>query len=126
MKMPLQIYDGAIAPIPYGFLVAQLCRKSLAAKKLGMDPNDQHVFVIGTIEDTDPTAFGKATGSTPQEVVVQFFGAWLLEAEYLTPFGIDAGHHVPNSAVFARAVHTLKNQKQSVTVRRVMKLLQGA
>jgi hypothetical protein len=33
---------------------------------------------------------------------------------------------VPNSAVFARAVHTLKNQKQSVTVRRVMKLLQGA
>ena len=86
----------------------------------------QYVFVIRTIEDADPTALGKAARSAPHKVVVQFFGARLFEAEHLATFRINAGHHMPNSAVLAGTVHTLKNQKQSVAMRRVMKLLQGA
>ena len=90
-----------------------------------MHPNYQHVFVIGTIEDANPPAFGKAAVRAPQKIVLQLLSARLLEAEYLASFGIDAGHHVPDGPVFASAVHALKNQKQSIAVRRVMKLLQG-
>jgi hypothetical protein len=35
-------------------------------------------------------------------------------------------HHVPDGAVFSRRIHRLKNNKDSVAIRRVVKLLQRA
>jgi len=56
----------------------------------------------------------------------QFFGARLFETEHFAAFGIDSRHDVPDSAVFAGRVHSLKHQQQCIAVGRVVKLLQGS
>jgi hypothetical protein len=43
--------------------------------------------------------------------MLQLFGARLFETENLTTLRIDAGHDVPDGAVFADTVHTLENQQ---------------
>src|ERR1035438_3012432 len=89
-----------------------------------MYSNDQHLLVIGTVEDADPAAFWQAARGAPEKIVFKLFGTWLLEAEDLAALRIYPGHHVPYDAVFAGSVHTLKNQQQRILVRRVLKLLQ--
>ena len=91
-----------------------------------MHPNDQHFLVIGAIEDTDPSAFGKATGRTPEKIVLQLFGARLFETEYLAALRIHPRHDVPNGAVLTGGVHPLKNQQQRITIGGVVKPLQRA
>ena len=73
--------------------------------------DDQNFFVIGTIEYANPSAFGKATGRSPEEVVFQLFGAWLFKAKNLAALRIDTRHDVPDGTVFAGSVHCLKNDQ---------------
>ena len=89
-----------------------------------MHANDEHLLVVGTIEDADPPAFGQTSGRAPEKIMVQFLGAGLLEAEYLAALRIDPGHDVPDGAVLAGSVHALKNQQQRMAVGRVVKALQ--
>ena len=56
----------------------------LAARNFGMHPCDQNLFVIGAVENTDPPALRQIAGCTPEEIVLQFFRARMLEAEHLT------------------------------------------
>ena len=76
-----------------------------------MHPNHQHLFVIGTIENADLPAFGKAARGAPEEIVFQFIGARLFETKNLAPLWIDPGHDVPDGAVLTGGVHPLKNQQ---------------
>ena len=85
--------------------------------------NDQNFLVIGTVEDADPAALGKAARRAPEKVMLQIFGARMLKTEDLAAFRIDAGHDVPDDAVFAGSIHPLKDQQQRVLVGRVVKLL---
>src|ERR1035441_10932424 len=98
MKGLLQVCDGAIPLLPNVLLVAQLLGKSLAAENLRMHSNDQHFLVIGTVEDADPAALGKAACRAPEKVMFEFFGARLFGAENFAAFRIDAGHDVPDGA----------------------------
>ncbi len=41
----------------------------------------------------------------------KFLGAGLLETEHFATFRVNAGHNVPNSAVFAGAIHPLEDQQ---------------
>src|SRR5664279_2706696 len=91
-----------------------------------MHPNDQYFLVIGTIEDADPSAFGKAAGRTPEKIMFQLFSARLFETENLAALRIDPGHDVPDGAVLAGSVHPLKNQQQRIAVGGVVKPLQRA
>jgi len=91
-----------------------------------MHANDQHFFVIGTIEDADPSAFGKAARCAPEKIMFQFLGARLLETENVAALGVDSRHDVPNGAVLTGGVHPLKNQQQGIAVGRVVKLLECA
>src|SRR5664279_694135 len=91
-----------------------------------MHSNDQYFLVVRTIEDTDPSAFGKAAGRTPEKIMLQLFGARLFEAENLTALRIDPRHDVPDGAVLTGRVHPLKNQQQRIAVGGVVKLLQRA
>jgi hypothetical protein len=75
--------------VPDRLLVEQSIREPLAAKILWMDAGDQNLFVIGPVEDADPSAFGQITGGAPEKVVLQFGGAGMLEAEYLAALRID-------------------------------------
>src|SRR5664280_2425780 len=89
-----------------------------------MHSNDQYFLVVRTIEDTDPSAFGKAAGRTPEKIMLQLFGARLFEAENLAALRIDPGHDVPDGAVLAGSVYPLKNQQQRIAIGCVVKLLQ--
>src|ERR1035437_5155 len=91
-----------------------------------MDADDEYLFVIRAIEDTDPSALWKTARSAPEEIVFQFFGAGLLEAEYFASLRSDAGHYVPYGAIFTGSVHSLEDEQKRMTVGCVVKLLQCA
>ncbi len=91
-----------------------------------MHADDQHLLVVGAVEDADPPAFGQIARRAPEKVVLQLRGAGMLEAEDLAALRIDARHHVPDGAVFSGRVHRLKDQQQGIAVGRVVQLLQGA
>jgi hypothetical protein len=92
----------------------------------GCTRTNEHFFVVGTIEDADPSAFRKAACRAPEKIMFQFLGAWLFETKNFATFGIDSRHDVPDRAIFAGRVHALKNQQQCIAVGRVVKLLQGS
>src|ERR1035437_7130452 len=76
----------------------------------GCTPDDEHFFVVRTIEDADAAALGQTARSAPEEIMFQFFGAGLLEAEEFASLRIDPGHDVPDGAVLAGGVHALEDE----------------
>ena len=101
-------------------------REPFAAENLGMHADDQHLLVIGSVEDADPPAFRQIARGAPEKIVLQFGGAGMLEAEDLAALRIDPGHHMPDGAVLSRRIHRLKDQQDGIAVGRVEKLLQRA
>ena len=68
-----------------------------------MYANDEHLLVIGTVEDPDPAARGQAAGRAPQKIVLQFLGAGLCEIENLAALGIDpVDTHMADGAIPCR------------------------
>jgi hypothetical protein len=124
VEMLLHVHDGTISLLPDGFLVAQLFRKPLAEKDFGMHSNNEHLLVIGAIEDANPPAFRETAARAPKKIVFQFLGARLFETENLAALRINPGHDVPDGPVLAGSVQSLKDQQQCITVGRVVKLLQ--
>ena len=88
-----------------------------------MHADDQHLLVIGSVEDADPPAFRQIAGGAPEKIVLQFRRAGMLEAEHLAALRIDPGHHVLDGAVFSGRIHRLKNQQDGIAVGRIEKLL---
>lgn len=79
--------------------------------------HDQHLLVVGAVEDTDAATLRQVASRTPEEVMLQFPRTWMLKAEDLAALGVDARHHMANSAIFACGIHRLKHQQQGVPVR---------
>ena len=69
---------------------------------------------------------GQATRRAPEEIVLQFRGAGMLEAEDLAALRIDAGHHVLDGAILPGGVHGLENQQDGVAVAGVKQALERA
>ena len=113
VQMSLQIHDGAIAVVPERLLVERRVREPFAAQNFRMHADDQHLLVIGSVEDADPPAFRQIAGGAPEKIVLQFRGAGMLEAEYLAALRIDAGHHVLDGAILSGRIHRLKNQQHA-------------
>jgi hypothetical protein len=107
-------------------MVEQLGGKSLVAQDFGMHANHQNFFVIGAIEDADPSPLGEAYVGAPEEVMFQLVLAGLLEARNFASRWIDAGHDVGNRSVFARRIHTLEYQQQGIAAAGIVKPLQLA
>ena len=80
MEMFLQVHDGTIPILPNGLvlLVEQFMRKSLGTKNLRMHANDEHLLVVGTIEDADPPAFRQMAGCAPEKIMFQLVSGCLL------------------------------------------------
>jgi hypothetical protein len=91
-----------------------------------MHANDEHLLLVGTIEDADSPAFRQTAGRAPEKIMFQLFGTRLFETENLAALRIDPGHDVPDGAVLAGSVHPLKNQQQRIAIGRVVKVLQRA
>ncbi len=65
MEMLLHVHNGLKPLLPDVLLVAQLLGESLAAENVRMHANDQHLFVIRTVEDADAAAFRKLAYCAP-------------------------------------------------------------
>src|SRR5580693_5681253 len=87
---------------------------------------DEHLLIIRAIEDADPASFRKPARGAPEEVMLELFGARLLETDNLTASRINSGHDVPDGAVLPGGIHSLEDQEQCVPIGRIMKLLQRA
>src|SRR5665213_3021560 len=105
VEMFLQIHDGLIPVLPNCFLFDQLVRHSLALKNFRMDANDQHVLVIGTIENADSPAFRQMTARAPEQIMFEFVSGRLFETENLATLRIYPGHDVTDGAVLAGSIH---------------------
>ena len=84
-----------------------------------MHPDDQHLLVVGTVEDADAAALRQRIPAAPHPVVVQFLGRRLLERRDLAALRIHAAHHVLDGAVLAGGVHGLEDQQQRSAILRI-------
>src|SRR6266436_8816820 len=88
-----------------------------------MDADNEHFLIIGSVEHTDSATFGQAQRCAPQEIMIEFRGARMLEAEDLTSLRIDPRQHVTDCSVFAGGIHCLKEEQQRVSVVGIMQAL---
>src|SRR5215471_3351205 len=84
----------------------------LALQKLGMHAHNQNFFIVGPVENADSAALRQAFGGAPEKIVVQFLFGRRFEGKNLATLRINTGHHMFDSAVFARSIHSLKNKEQ--------------
>jgi len=89
-----------------------------------MHPDNEHLLIVGTIEDADPASLRQA-GSCAKENHAAVFGAGLFETEDLTTWGFDSRQDVPDGAVLPGGVHPLEDEQQRIVIGRVVKALQG-
>ena len=90
-----------------------------------MNACDQHLFVVGPVENADPSSFRKIRRGAPKKIMKQLGGAGMLEAEHLASLRIDLRHHMPDGAILSRRIHRLKDQQDCVTVGCIMKPLRS-
>src|SRR5580698_8893793 len=126
VKVRLQIQNRTISVLPNGGFEERRIRKSFVTENLGMYTCDQHLFIIGSVENADSSPFRKISRGAPKKIVEQLSGAGMLEAEHLASLWIDPGHHMPDRTIFPGRVHRLKDQQDGVTVGCIMQPLQLA
>jgi hypothetical protein len=77
-------------------------------------PHDQHVLVVGAVEDDHlPLGRGMLMGP-PQEVVGGLEAARLLEADGDCPLGIHAAEEVAHHPVLAARIERLQDHEQGL------------
>ena len=91
-----------------------------------MYAHNQHVFVVGAIEDGDFAAFRHLRFDTPQKIVSQFFLGWLFEVGDVAAVGVHGADDVLDHAVFAAGVERLQADEQRTLSLREELLLQVA
>lgn len=126
VQVPLRIDDGTVAALPQRLALKGRVRQVLGCEDVGAHAHDQHLLVVGSVEDADTPALGQGTLGAPKEVVVKFLGAGVLEAEHLAALRIDAGHDVADGTVLTGRVHSLEDQQQGVAVVGIKQTLQLA
>ena len=79
-----------------------------------VDPVDQHVLVVRTVEDPHHPGARDRFFDPPQEVVRLFLVRGSLEGRQLHALGIHGAHHVAHDAALARGVHGLQDQQDAL------------
>src|SRR5262245_2287053 len=124
-QVVLPVVDLAVAPFPDA-AVLELRRDLLAIEDLGMDADDQHLLVVGAVEDPDVTALRQPLLVAPEVIVVEILARGNLEAVDLDALRVDAAHHVLDRAVLAGGVHCLEADEHAIVVlRREPRLVLG-
>src|SRR5450759_5057482 len=57
VEVSLQIHDGMIPVVPDRLVGVRCVRDPFAAENFGMHADDQHLLVVGSVEDANPPAF---------------------------------------------------------------------
>ena len=94
------------------------------SEEFGVHLHDEHVLVVGAVEDADASALGQLLVAAPEEVVVELLARRDLEGRHLAALRIDAGHHVLDRSVLPGRVHRLEDEEDRPAVLRVEPVLQ--
>src|SRR5215212_10440508 len=89
-----------------------------------LDTDDEHVLVVGAVEDADPTPGRSAPVVSPQEVMVGLNGTRSLERRHPAPLRVDTAEDVLDGAVFPSRIHSLQHDEQTLFILRVETLLE--
>src|SRR5690606_34495238 len=74
-------------------------------------PRDQHVLVMGAVEDAQLATARKRLVDAPEEMVPFLLGGGDAERMVIDPLRIDLTDDVPDHPAFSRGVHTLEDEK---------------
>ena len=77
-QVALDVTDVLVAILP-DVLGDELGRDLLLCHQLGMNTDNESLFVVATIENADPPAFGQTLQAAPEKVVIEIFRRWALE-----------------------------------------------
>src|ERR1700730_13548974 len=121
--MPFKSPDifEAFAPEIFG---QQRWGSFLALQHLRVHSHDEHLFVVGAVENPNVSALGKSKGGSPQKVMLQLRFRRGLKGIDLTALRIHPRHHMLDSTVLPRRVHALENEQNSPTILGVKFVLQ--
>jgi hypothetical protein len=92
-------------------------------EKLGVDPDDKHLFVMGAVEDTDLAEGWERALRSPQEIVGELGRRGLLERRNEYALGIDATHDVLDRPILAGGIEALQHDQERVSTFSVETLL---
>src|SRR2546423_1573867 len=98
-QQALKVINSSIAATP-GFLWHQV-----------MHAHHQHVFIMGTIENTDDTSARSDPMDTPEEVMVQFPRCGDFKRPHLASLRIDSGEDLMNRISLATGIHPLQHDE---------------
>jgi hypothetical protein len=88
--------------------------------------NDEHVFVVGAVEDADHSLPRDGLVDAPEEVVLQLGFGRGLEGRHDAARRIETAHHVADGPVLPSGVHRLEHHEERVPAVGVEKVLQIA
>src|SRR6266705_4297470 len=110
-QQALKVVNGGVAATP-GFLWHQV-----------MHAHDQHILIVGAIENTDDPSTWSDSMHPPEEVMVQFPRCGDLKRTHLASLRIDSGEDLENRISLATGIHPLQHDKQALMVGRCQQLL---
>ena len=116
-EIPLPVVDRFVPAFP-DVVLARLGRELLAHEVLGMHTDDQHLLVVGPVEDGDLAPRRQPFLVAAKEVLIELPRGWDLEALDPHTLGVDATHHMPNRPVLACGVECLEHHEDAVRVLR--------
>src|SRR6185437_16372639 len=90
VEMFFQIDDRMEAMFPEVVRIEQFLREPFRFEDVAMNANDQHLFVIRTIENADVAAFRQISRRFPEKVMIQIFRTGLFKAVSLADLRIAA------------------------------------
>lgn len=73
-EMALQVQDRTVAVMSDALAVLLRVQDVFSPQNIGMHAGDQHLLVVGPVEDADPVTLGQLPGRAPQEIVLQSGG----------------------------------------------------
>src|SRR3989441_7969833 len=88
-----------------------------------MHAHDQHILIVGAIENTDDPSAWSDPMHPPEEVMVQFPSGRDFKRTHLASLRIDSGEDLVNRISLATGIHPLQHDQQALMVRRCQQLL---
>ena len=102
-QFSFEVVDGGVAALDLG-LVGEFTNAA-----------DEHILVVGAVEDSDHAGPGHARSDAPKEVVGEFLFSRFLEGGELDTLRIDGSDDVADDSAFAGGVHGLQDEEDGGT-----------
>ena len=123
-QVPFPVTDLAIPGFPDIFIY-QILGNLIIFNQI-MDTGNHHIFIMGTIENTDISPAGQRLIDTPHIIVILFFCRRLLKRNDMDTVWIKMRENMLNRAVFSCRVHRLQYDNKPVCILGIqLRLVQG-